>query len=645
MVSNSEFALWNLVDSQLLSCLLASLSQNILPYVLGLDHAYQVWQSLSSRYNSLSRAHVHDVRDRLYNVTKTSTMEAYIDTIKGYAQRLAAAGCPMEDDDLVFHTLRGLKSKAFDGFKTAVRLRGDDITFDELITRLNGEDMQMIKDDEVVTTSVLVATHGNSSVPNSIPQGQLGSVQSVQQLHSSSTSIPMLPVIPQVGGANHNPNHFLPSYSSQQYMPQPQFYPSSSRNFYRGRGGRGPRFPRDPCEICGKSNHITSFCYYRPQFQAQFPQFPAYEQFSSGHWRGSQGSPWMNSSHIQYNFPMMPSQASFSGPRTSVRGPVNSSFPHSNFTGGFLPQMSQMAPASVSAQAHFAGSAGPSGIASPGPRHDQRCMDLSAFLLVLFLSSLFVCYNGVEGSIELSAREDLELENELKLLHKPAVKTIQTEYGDIYDCVDFYNQPAFDHPLLKNHSFYFEYAAVRTKAGAGNYNGAGAGLTLHRPRVNRGQHSAARVKIQNSVEAIEVGWRVDPDLYGGDTRTRSFIRVDDLANGNWWLLIREDFTPVGFWPKRIFRDLANPANYVEWGGKVYTPPGTGPTPEMGSGRFLRIDRRYDAYFRNIQVINGFGQNVDEFNTEIFRDSEKYEVVDLKNSEKFGHVVIYGGPPQ
>ncbi|KAG5563136.1 hypothetical protein RHGRI_005778 [Rhododendron griersonianum] len=330
-------------------------------------------------------------------------------------------------------------------------------------------------------------------------------------------------------------------------------------------------------------------------------------------------------------------------------------------------------------------------------------MDLSAFLLVLFLSSLFVCYNGVEGSIELSAREDLELENELKLLHKPAVKTIQTEYGDIYDCVDFYNQPAFDHPLLKNHSFYFEkfllkpvvcifqYAAVRTKAGAGKYNGAGAVLTLHRPPVNRGQHSAARVKIQNAVEAIEVGWRVDPDLYGGDTRTRSFIRVDagqshcfntrcpgfvlvrsdippdfvyeqtskyggpiydttlyikrDLANGNWWLLIREDFTPVGFWPKRIFSDLANPANYVEWGGKVYTPPGTGPTPEMGSGRFLRIDRRYDAYFRNIQVINGFGQNVDEFNTEIFRDSEKYEVVDLKNSEKFGHVVIYGGPPQ
>ena len=33
---------------------------------------------------------------------------------------------------------------------------------------------------------------------------------------------------------------------------------------------------------------------------------------------------------------------------------------------------------------------------------------------------------------------------------------MQTKYGDIYDCVDFYKQPAFDHPLLKNHNFHHE---------------------------------------------------------------------------------------------------------------------------------------------------------------------------------------------
>jgi hypothetical protein len=28
----------------------------------------------------------------------------------------------------------------------------------------------------------------------------------------------------------------------------------------------------------------------------------------------------------------------------------------------------------------------------------------------------------------------------------------QTEEGDVFDCIDIHKQPAFDHPLLKNHS-------------------------------------------------------------------------------------------------------------------------------------------------------------------------------------------------
>ncbi|KAM4082520.1 hypothetical protein ACJW30_11G180800 [Castanea mollissima] len=35
---------------------------------------------------------------------------------------------------------------------------------------------------------------------------------------------------------------------------------------------------------------------------------------------------------------------------------------------------------------------------------------------------------------------------------EPALKTIKSPDGDIIDCVDIYNQPVFDHPLLKNHT-------------------------------------------------------------------------------------------------------------------------------------------------------------------------------------------------
>ncbi|KAG9441272.1 hypothetical protein H6P81_017126 [Aristolochia fimbriata] len=68
----------------------------------------------------------------------------------------------------------------------------------------------------------------------------------------------------------------------------------------------------------------------------------------------------------------------------------------------------------------------------------------------MLLLSLLVYFSnyGVEGRKE--TKEDLELERQLKLLNKPAIKIIQTEHG-IYDCVDINKQPAFDSPLLRDH--------------------------------------------------------------------------------------------------------------------------------------------------------------------------------------------------
>lgn len=86
--ANPEYASWKLIDSQLLSCLTATLSSTTLPYVLGLHSSNQVWSSLSNRYNSISRTHVHEIRNSLYNHKKTTTMDAYLDEIKEFAQKL-----------------------------------------------------------------------------------------------------------------------------------------------------------------------------------------------------------------------------------------------------------------------------------------------------------------------------------------------------------------------------------------------------------------------------------------------------------------------------------------------------------------------------------------------------------------------------
>ncbi|KAK9692348.1 hypothetical protein RND81_09G258000 [Saponaria officinalis] len=133
-----------------------------------------------------------------------------------------------------------------------------------------------------------------------------------------------------------------------------------------------------------------------------------------------------------------------------------------------------------------------------------------------------------------------------------------TQKGQIYDCVDYYKQPAFDHPLLKNHipkvrpnlttSFQgkfvgfqgscpdgtvpilrqFEdpppktipakahcHAVVRTNKKKKFY-GTSALPSLNKPKVQVNQWSAARLKLSNGPDSIEAGWMVYPTFFKDD---------------------------------------------------------------------------------------------------------------------------------
>ncbi|XP_065637993.1 protein neprosin-like [Quercus suber] len=68
-------------------------------------------------------------------------------------------------------------------------------------------------------------------------------------------------------------------------------------------------------------------------------------------------------------------------------------------------------------------------------------------VLCLCLTSIY----QVNGTRIISKEEELELERQLKLINKPPIKSIQTEFGHIVDCIDINKQLAFDHSLLKDH--------------------------------------------------------------------------------------------------------------------------------------------------------------------------------------------------
>lgn len=267
-ITNPDFAKWNTVDRMLLSCLIATLTPSVLPHVVGSDYTFQLWLKLEEKFNVLSRSHIHDLRRRLYSLHKTGSMESYLDSIKEIIQKLAGSGVQIDDEELIFHTLNGLKT-GYKSLKQTIRTKSGHLTFSALYSMLIAEELH-VSHDEMETSTILVAPHqpsnptitppssGSSSVPPTnpfLPPPPLP-FQFPFPTPQSQVSFPTFPSpnhTAQRFHRNHNPNRFPSNQFSKPFSPgyQGLSFPSSM-----------PYAPGS-CQICGRNNHQALTCYYR----------------------------------------------------------------------------------------------------------------------------------------------------------------------------------------------------------------------------------------------------------------------------------------------------------------------------------------------------------------------------------------------
>ncbi|XP_042040142.1 uncharacterized protein LOC121785776 isoform X2 [Salvia splendens] len=71
--------------------------------------------------------------------------------------------------------------------------------------------------------------------------------------------------------------------------------------------------------------------------------------------------------------------------------------------------------------------------------------------MALFLVCLAVLISLSCATRPSISRQKLQVDKHLKRLNKSPIKTIESPDGDIIDCVPISQQPAFDHPFLKDH--------------------------------------------------------------------------------------------------------------------------------------------------------------------------------------------------
>ncbi|ESQ38315.1 hypothetical protein EUTSA_v10029495mg, partial [Eutrema salsugineum] len=303
---------------------------------------------------------------------------------------------------------------------------------------------------------------------------------------------------------------------------------------------------------------------------------------------------------------------------------------------------------------------------------------------------------------------------------------LQTEYGQIYDCIDFYKQPAFDHPLLKNHNFHpqmkpsnvnrpekieneeererrrndktksvtlkgvgcprgtvpirrttkedlirqkvfnqmfdsnihpqtdsepgLHYAGgrVRPEWIKKNIGGADAHFALYQtPYVNQLQFSSGLIKVSNGTDFIKAGWTVQHCIHS--FKKSISISEYDPFNGNWWLNLgdKDKEQNIGFWPSRIFTDLAYNADDVFWGGELFTIPNSKSSP-MGNGLQVEYDDpKLYAYARNISVVDADSQEIigvvgaNQVISDIGWDYVRQNYISV--SKYWGRTIMFGGP--
>ncbi|KAF8377256.1 hypothetical protein HHK36_030631 [Tetracentron sinense] len=140
---NPLFEKWNQTDQLLLSWINATLSEEVLCEVVGLNTAQEVWSTLANTYAQRSKAREYQLRHQLQICKKdSSSMSDYLRKFKSLCDSLAAIGHPVSDEDRVFWVLNGL-GPSYESFVTSVLAKPPFPSYDQLIPNLISQDIHV----------------------------------------------------------------------------------------------------------------------------------------------------------------------------------------------------------------------------------------------------------------------------------------------------------------------------------------------------------------------------------------------------------------------------------------------------------------------------------------------------------------------
>jgi hypothetical protein len=127
-IPNPAYEDWLAADQQVLSFLLSSVSKDVLIQITTKKTAADAWRAIEAMFSSQTRAHAVNTCLTLSTSYKGNmTVAEYIGRMKSLGDEMAAAGQPLEDDELAEYILTGLDQE-FDSLVSSVLARSEPIT-------------------------------------------------------------------------------------------------------------------------------------------------------------------------------------------------------------------------------------------------------------------------------------------------------------------------------------------------------------------------------------------------------------------------------------------------------------------------------------------------------------------------------------
>ncbi|WJZ97436.1 hypothetical protein VitviT2T_016040 [Vitis vinifera] len=194
----------------------------------------QVWTTLQTRFSSQSCSHISHLKRQLQTLTQsTKSCSEYLENAKNLADQLAAAGKPIDDQDLISFLLGGLQS-SYTPFVTSFNFvsHDTDFTFEEFQAELLGyENLLDVNQSVPGTDSNHFAFSANKSKAPT---------------YVKKKGPPLNPTKMQnVGSSNYQPHQQTISTSPQ----HSNYHPV--------------------CQICGKFGHTAIDCFHHFDYSYQ----------------------------------------------------------------------------------------------------------------------------------------------------------------------------------------------------------------------------------------------------------------------------------------------------------------------------------------------------------------------------------------